>query len=94
MAIKDINTREGIKRMKEIREDVERTLLKYNHNTEAAIAAGACIQAAKKLLSLYPDARRAELTEAALITLADFKEVPPEEEPRIIAPTRRQRRPF
>ena len=49
---------------------IEKALQPHGHNTEAALAAGAALRVAKKLLSFYPPAVRAELMLGARTFLA------------------------
>lgn len=91
MAVKDINTPENIARMTHIKKEIERVVLKYRENTEAAIVAGACIQIARTLLSLYPERLRKELTEGAVMLLEGYVS-DQETKPTIIIPAVPKRR--
>ena len=58
-------TRDQLARMKTIRREIETLLRPYRENTEAAIAAGACLQIARTLFLLYPPNVREQLTTGA-----------------------------
>lgn len=60
---------EHVERMKFIRSEIERAVLPYRENTEAAIVAGAAVQVARTLIELYPPNRRAQLVEAMVAFL-------------------------
>lgn len=67
--IQDINKPENVARMKFIATEIEKLVLQYRENTEAAIVAGACIQIATRLLVLYPPKVRDGLVEGAVMLL-------------------------
>lgn len=61
--------REDLDRMKYIREQIEKAVLPYRHNTEAALVCGALFQVARTLLLLYPEATREDLLKGAIAFL-------------------------
>lgn len=63
-------------RMLFLQAEIEKTLAPYRENTEAGIAVFALVRCAKKLLELYPDATRADLTEVIIYFLLGAKEAP------------------
>lgn len=65
---------EDFDRMRHIEDEVAKRLLEFKDNTEAALVVFALIRIAKRMLALYPDATRAELTEVIVMTLLDAKE--------------------
>ena len=64
-------SRADLGRMKHIREQVEKILMPYRENTEAALVCGALFQVARTLLKLYPDAVREDLLKGAIAFLRE-----------------------
>ena len=58
-------TSDQLARMKQIRLEIETLLRPYRENTEAALAAAACLQVARTLFLLYPPKVRDQLTTGA-----------------------------
>lgn len=52
--MRDITSVEDLDRMRFIKGEIERSVLPYRDNTEAALVIGALLQVAKTLLVLYP----------------------------------------
>ena len=70
MAERSEPTSTEIDRMAFIQREVEKAVIPYRENTEAAIVVGALMRVARILLDLYPEGLRAELVEAASAYLA------------------------
>ena len=69
--------RADLDRMKHIRGEVERLLLPYRENTEAALVIGALLQICRILLVLYPKATREDLL-AGIIPFLKGEQMEPE----------------
>jgi hypothetical protein len=57
---------EEFQQMTKLEREIEKALLPFRENTEAALAIFACCRAARRLLSLYPDWTQMELLQAII----------------------------
>jgi hypothetical protein len=65
MAERSEPTRAELDQMNFIQSVIEKAILPYRTNTEAAIVCGALMRVARILLELYPEGLRAELVKAS-----------------------------
>jgi hypothetical protein len=76
---------EAAERMQFIRAQVERTILPYRENTEAALVAGALVQIARVLFELYPEKTRTQLLTGAVAYL-QRDNLEPQDSPLLVLP--------
>jgi hypothetical protein len=84
-------TAEQVKQMKAVREAVERAVLPFRENTEAAVIAGACAQVAKLLIQQYPQKAEAELLAGMVGFFRGANPAGEEQDSPIIIPSRSRR---
>ena len=80
--IQDINSPDNVAAMRHVKTLIEKVVLPYREQIEAAVVAGACLQVAKTLLDLYPEGTREKLIEGACLLLEGYAG----DEPAIIIP--------
>jgi hypothetical protein len=83
---------EQVKQMKAVREAVERAVLPFKENTEAAVIAGACAQVAKLLIQQYPQDAEANLLAGMVGFFRGANPAGEDQDSPIIIPGRRSRR--